>query len=78
MSDIDIRTQNLKSPVKLAEYLFQRLRQVGIRSIHGVPGDYNLEMLDYIPDAGLSWVGNVNELNAGWIIFHMTVLMRNG
>ena len=33
--------------------------------MHGVPGDYNLVALDYIPKAGLHWVGNVNELNAG-------------
>lgn len=33
--------------------------------MHGVPGDYNLVALDYVPKAGLRWVGNVNELNAG-------------
>ncbi len=61
----DIRTSALKSPVDVAEYLFTRLHQMGVRSIHGVPGDYNLVALDYIPKAGLKWVGNVNELNAG-------------
>lgn len=38
----DIRTSELKSPVDVAEYLFKRLYQVGIRGVHGVPGDYNL------------------------------------
>ncbi len=61
----DIRTSELKSPVDVAEYLFTRLHQVGVRSVHGVPGDYNLVALDYIAEAGLKWVGNVNELNAG-------------
>ena len=61
----DIRTSALKSPIDAAEYLFTRLRQIGILSIHGVPGDYNLVALDYIPKTGLKWVGNVNELNAG-------------
>ena len=28
-------------------------------------GDYNLVALDYISKAGLTWVGNCNELNAG-------------
>ena len=65
MADSDLRTKQLNSPIKVAHYLFQRLHQVGVRAVHGVPGDYNLEMLDYLPDAGLSWVGNVNELNAG-------------
>ncbi|KAH9210105.1 thiamine diphosphate-binding protein, partial [Leptodontidium sp. 2 PMI_412] len=62
----DIRTAALESPVDVAEYLFTRLHQMGVRSIHGLPGDYNLVALDYIPKLGLKWVGNVNELNAGY------------
>ncbi|ERT02775.1 pyruvate decarboxylase [Sporothrix schenckii 1099-18] len=62
----DIRTQTLSTPVDVAEYLFTRLRQFGIRSVHGVPGDYNLVALDYIPKCDLSWVGSVNELNAAY------------
>jgi pyruvate decarboxylase len=38
---------------------------VGVESVHGVPGDYNLAALDYIEKLGLRWVGNANELNAG-------------
>ena len=52
--------------VKLAEYLFQRLRQLGVASIHGVPGDYNLTLLDYVEPSGIKWIGNCNELNAGY------------
>ncbi|KAI4109005.1 MAG: hypothetical protein L6R37_000723 [Teloschistes peruensis] len=62
----DIRTSELKSPVDVAEYLFRRLYEVGVRGVHGVPGDYNLVALDYIPKVGLNWVGNANELNAGY------------
>jgi len=61
----DIRVQGLTKPVPVAEYLFTRLHQLGIRSIHGLPGDFNLVALDYIPKAKLKWVGSVNELNAG-------------
>ena len=61
----DIRVKGLEKPVDVAEYLFTRLHQLGVRSVHGVPGDYNLVALDYLPDAGLNWVGSVNELNAG-------------
>ena len=64
MTSIDIRTQDLQKPVTVAEYLFARLHQVGVRSVHGLPGDYNLVALDYLPAAGLKWVGSVNELNA--------------
>ncbi|CAO1602593.1 hypothetical protein XANCAGTX0491_006200 [Xanthoria calcicola] len=63
---LDIRTSELKEPVDVAEYLFRRLHEVGVRGVHGVPGDYNLVALDYVPKAGLNWVGNVNELNAGY------------
>ncbi|KAF9877090.1 thiamine pyrophosphate enzyme [Colletotrichum karsti] len=52
--------------VKLAEYLFTRLRQLGIDSVHGVPGDFNLTLLDYVKPSGLHWVGNANELNAAY------------
>lgn len=49
----------------VAEYLFRRLHEIGVRSVHGLPGDYNLVALDYLPSCGLKWVGSVNELNAG-------------
>ena len=65
-SPVDIRVSSLRSPIDLTEYLFRRLHQVGVRSVHGVPGDYNLEALDYVAKTGLSWVGNVNELNAAY------------
>ncbi|KAK4099930.1 pyruvate decarboxylase [Parathielavia hyrcaniae] len=63
---VDIREQGLEKPVAVAEYLFRRLHEVGIRSVHGVPGDFNLVALDYIFKAGLRWVGSVNELNAAY------------
>jgi pyruvate decarboxylase len=52
--------------IKLAEYLFRRLIQLGIGCVHGVPGDFNLTLLDYVEPSGLQWVGNANELNAGY------------
>jgi pyruvate decarboxylase len=61
----DIWTESLKEPVEVVEYLYRRLYEMGVRSVHGVPGDYNLVSLDYIPKCGLKWVGSVNELNAG-------------
>ncbi|KAG8629871.1 hypothetical protein KVT40_001490 [Elsinoe batatas] len=62
----DYRSGSLKEPIDVAEYLFRRLHELGIRGVHGVPGDYNLVALDYIPKAGLKWVGSVNELNAAY------------
>ncbi|KAJ5155140.1 hypothetical protein N7492_007943 [Penicillium capsulatum] len=45
-------------PIDLAEYLFRRVKQVGVDSVHGVPGDFNLVSLDYVEKSGLHWVGN--------------------
>lgn len=56
----------MSASINLAEYLFTRLRQLGVSAIHGVPGDYNLELLDYVKASGLVWVGNANELNAAY------------
>ncbi|KEF55237.1 uncharacterized protein A1O9_08891 [Exophiala aquamarina CBS 119918] len=56
----------MSGQIDLTEFLFRRLHQIGVRSVHGVPGDYNLTALDYVEPAGLHWVGNANELNAGY------------
>ncbi|KAI5304411.1 Pyruvate decarboxylase 1 [Ascosphaera pollenicola] len=56
----------IKEPIDLASYLCRRLKEVGISSVHGLPGDYNLHFLDYIEKEKLQWVGNVNELNASY------------
>ncbi|KAK5674167.1 hypothetical protein LTS12_029633, partial [Elasticomyces elasticus] len=50
----------------LSEYLFTRLRQLGVGSIFGLPGDFSLQLLDYVEPSGLKWIGNCNELNAGY------------
>lgn len=50
----------------LAQYLFTRLRSQGVHAIHGVPGDFTLKALDYLPPSGLKWIGTCNELNAGY------------
>jgi pyruvate decarboxylase len=53
--------------IEFATYVVERLKQCGVKSVFGVPGDYNLELLDYIEqDPDLEWVGNANELNAAY------------
>ncbi|KAE8416071.1 thiamine diphosphate-binding protein [Aspergillus pseudocaelatus] len=61
-------TQNStsKGTIKVADYLFARLCQLGIQSIFGVPGDYNLRLLDFVEPSGLHWVGTCNELNGAY------------
>lgn len=51
----------------VGDYLLDRLVELGISEIFGVPGDYNLAFLDHIvAHPKLRWVGNANELNAGY------------
>ncbi|MHA7845974.1 alpha-keto acid decarboxylase family protein [Serratia sp. D1N4] len=51
----------------VADYLLDRLAQIGIRHFFGVPGDYNLQFLDHVIDhPQITWVGCANELNAAY------------
>lgn len=55
--------------ISVGRYLFERLHQapIGLNSIFGVPGDFNLTLLDKIDEVdGLQWRGNANELNAAY------------
>ncbi|AQZ14001.1 hypothetical protein BZL39_G00150 [Zygosaccharomyces parabailii] len=55
------------SEITLGRYLFERLKQVDTNTIFGVPGDFNLSLLDKIYEVqGLRWAGNANELNAAY------------
>ena len=56
-----------ESVYTVGDYLLDRLAELGISEIFGVPGDYNLEFLDHIvAHPAIRWVGNANELNAGY------------
>jgi indolepyruvate decarboxylase len=51
----------------VAGYLLSRLAEAGVISVFGVPGDYNLGLLDAItgrPD--MAWVGMATEQGAGY------------
>jgi TPP-dependent 2-oxoacid decarboxylase len=50
----------------VSHYLLHRLHEVGIRHLFGVPGDYVLDFLDEVIACPIQWVGNCNELNAGY------------
>nr|WP_315529105.1 alpha-keto acid decarboxylase family protein [Carnobacterium maltaromaticum] len=51
----------------VGNYLLDRLTELGIRDIFGVPGDYNLKFLDHVmTHEELNWIGNANELNAAY------------
>ncbi len=51
----------------IGDFLLRRLCEAGVRHIFGVPGDYNLELMQQLEDRGEpTWVGNCNELNASY------------
>lgn len=51
----------------VGDYLLDRLAELGVGEIFGVPGDYNLAFLDHVlAHPSLRWVGGANELNAGY------------
>lgn len=52
----------------VGDYLLDRLHELGIEEIFGVPGDYNLQFLDQIISReDMKWIGNANELNASYM-----------
>jgi indolepyruvate decarboxylase len=51
----------------VGDFLLRRLREAGIGHLFGVPGDFNLELLQQNADGGyLKWVGTCSELNASY------------
>jgi indolepyruvate decarboxylase len=54
-------------PETVIQYLLSRLKQLGIRDIFGVPGDFAFPINDAIcDDKELRWIGCCNELNAAY------------
>ncbi|HDX9695114.1 alpha-keto acid decarboxylase family protein [Bacillus thuringiensis] len=58
---------HLKKQYTVSTYLLDRLHELGIEHIFGIPGDYNLAFLDdVVAHENLKWIGNCNELNAAY------------
>ncbi|KAH6717377.1 pyruvate decarboxylase [Leptodontidium sp. MPI-SDFR-AT-0119] len=55
------------STVPMGVYLWKRLASLGIEHVFGVPGDFNLTLLDQIYNVPeLTWLGTCNELNGAY------------
>ena len=50
----------------VGEFLLRRIREAGVGHAFGVPGDYNLELLQHEDTGTLEWIGTCNELNASY------------
>jgi indolepyruvate decarboxylase len=53
--------------LSIGDYLLARLSECGIDTLFGVPGDFNLGLLEQvIASPNMQWCGNCNELNAAY------------
>src|SRR5215469_13078906 len=60
-------SRSLSRWMKIGEFLLRRLCEAGIGHLFGVPGDFNLELLQQLEDTGsLQWIGTCSELNASY------------
>ncbi|CEP61860.1 branched-chain-2-oxoacid decarboxylase THI3 LALA0_S04e02344g [Lachancea lanzarotensis] len=57
----------LPPEITLGHYLLHRLRQLGVHTIFGLPGEFNMPLLDKMYSVPqMVWAGNTNELNAAY------------
>jgi indolepyruvate decarboxylase len=63
----DAHSYNCQVMQSVTTYLLSRLAELGVEHVFGVPGDYNIRMLDFVDEhPGLQWIGTANELNAAY------------
>jgi len=55
-----------KTPHSIGSYLIQRLQDVGVRDIFGIPGDFVLKFYGMLEDSPIRVVGTTNEACAGY------------
>jgi indolepyruvate decarboxylase len=57
----------LTRKMTIGDFLLRRLEEAGVRHLFGVPGDYNLPLLQQLHDTGtLEWIGNTGELTSSY------------
>jgi indolepyruvate decarboxylase len=60
-------SSSLTQRMTIGEFLLRRLQEAGGRHLFGVPGDYNLPLLQQLQDTGtLNWSGTCSELSASY------------
>ena len=60
-------SSNPSQRTRIGDFVLRRLKEAGVRHLFGVPGDYNLELLQQLQDTGtLKWIGTCSELNASY------------
>jgi TPP-dependent 2-oxoacid decarboxylase len=56
----------MSQEITVAEYLLERLKEVGVDHLFGVPGDFVLGFLNKVLESDVQFVGTCNELNAAY------------
>ena len=59
-------TSRGKTPHSIGSYLIQRLQDVGVQDIFGIPGDFVLKFYGMLEDSPIRVVGTTNEACAGY------------
>ncbi|XVS61978.1 alpha-keto acid decarboxylase family protein [Actinosynnema sp. CA-299493] len=60
-------TSRSETSATVIDHILDRLSALGVRHLFGMPGDYNLEVLDRVlAHPGVEWVGTTNELSAAY------------
>jgi indolepyruvate decarboxylase len=53
--------------ITVAQYLVQRLYEMGVRHVFSIPGDYVIQFLEAVDkDQRIQRIGNTNEMEAGY------------
>src|SRR4030095_15070618 len=65
--EIEAMSSGPTQRMKIGDFLLRRLEEAGIRHLFGVPGDYNLTLLQQLHDTGaVEWIGTTGELTASY------------
>jgi thiamine pyrophosphate-dependent enzyme len=58
---------SLRQRMKIGNFLLRRFKEAGAWYLFGLPGDYNLELLQqFLDSVALKWTSTCSELNASY------------
>jgi indolepyruvate decarboxylase len=62
-----VSTETDSLTMTIGDFLLRRLQEAGAAHAFGVPGDFNLELLQQMQDDGnMTWIGTCSELNSAY------------
>lgn len=61
-----VKSERRLTPLRLGEYLIQRLQEYGVRDVFGIPGDFVLQFYGMLESSPLRVIGTTSEACAGY------------